>query len=76
MYNSKITYTNLSSLCFSILSLICLLACIMEIFSMPAPVFVLLEVIIELIFANSFAVNDFLFTFAWTNTNNLATKSH
>lgn len=76
MYNSKTCYTNLSSLCFSILSLICLLACIMEIFSMPAPVFVLLEVIIELIFANFFAVNDFLFTFAWTNTNNLATKSH
>lgn len=63
-------------MCFSILSLICLLACIMEIFSMPAPVFALLEVIIELIFANSFAVTDFLFTFAWTNTNNLATKSH
>lgn len=64
MYNSKNTYTNLSSLCFSILSLICLLACIMEIFSMSVPVFTLLEVIIELIFANSFAVTDFLFTFA------------
>lgn len=76
MYNSKTCYTNLSSLCFSILSLICLLACIMEIFSMSAPVFVLLEVIIELIFANFFAVTDFLFTFARTNTNNLATKSH
>lgn len=76
MYNSKTCYTNLSSLCFSILSLICLLACIMEIFSMPAPVFVLLEVIIELIFAKTFAVTDFLFTFAWINTNNLATKSH
>ena len=63
MYNSKITYTNPSSLCFSILSLICLLACIMEIFSMPAPVFMLLEVIIELIFANSFAFYDFFVYF-------------
>lgn len=76
MYNSKTCYTNLSSLCFSILSLICLLACIMEIFSMSAPVFMLWEVIIELIFANSFAFSDFLFTFATTNTSYTTTKSH